>query len=125
LFLWFAGVPVDEKNPDDGYQDDQDGDSDDDDENPPIGPPPVLKSKNKSFSVVVGDSVMLPCHVENPVYAVIMWWLGSSILYTGDIPTSQAKERSNIQLLSTSLALHPQHPRGRIGQYRCEVILKA
>ncbi|XP_039278526.1 opioid-binding protein/cell adhesion molecule homolog isoform X3 [Nilaparvata lugens] len=122
VLLFAQGVPVDEKNPDDGYQDDQDGDSDDDDENPPIGPPPVLKSKNKSFSVVVGDSVMLPCHVENPVYAVIMWWLGSSILYTGDIPTSQAKERSNIQLLSNfSLSIH-NIQEADIGQYRCEVI---
>ncbi|RZF46204.1 hypothetical protein LSTR_LSTR012143 [Laodelphax striatellus] len=118
-FLLFAqGLPVDEKEVEE-YQDDQDGESDDEDE---AGPSPVLRSKDRSFSVTVGDSVVLPCQVDNPENGVIIWWSGTNILYTGLTATNLGKERSNIELLKdNSLSIRKILPVD-LGQYRCEVI---
>nr|CAD7585663.1 unnamed protein product [Timema genevievae] len=72
------------------YQNDEDYVYDDTPEegtgDPVTGPPPVITTKGQVFNAKPGDTVILPCNLENVDDAyVVMWIHGSTTLFTDNV----------------------------------------
>lgn len=91
------------------------------DDNEDLGPAPVLRSKNASFIKDVGDTVSLPCHIDNEESAVVLWWFDKTILWTDTIPSGSISH-PNFELQGDhSLVIH-EIKANDTGIYNCSIL---